>query len=471
MKKTQTINLGKVIFTIDQDAYQKLDSYIRSLETHFSDKDDGGEIVTDIEARIAEILNEKKVSIISVDDVVEIINIMGNPEQYDFEEDDSENNSQKLNPSKEVVKRIYRHPTENVIAGVGAGLATRFNVDPLIIRTLLFISIFLNGLGVILYIFLWIMMPKVKSTSDLLRMRGLPINSASISKIINEEKVSNIKLIKNNSVIQSFVSLVKIILFPIIFIFGIFLSLVFLSVLLELDYHYYYFLFVLIAVFSTIIFLTLREIFISKKRLSLKQKMLPISLLIISIISLVFFLPKYFYNNEEIISLSEIASEDIHISMNLKNLEIYSYYKEDKQEDGKRTITSKSRFRMKAPSIAKLKLKIKRSNNQEIYLIIHDKGFSSSPISSLLSSKLYNISGNHLTLEGRNRPLLSYLKTEITILVPDNKSVYLDKSLEGILSYLETVDNIDIDSVFNFFILEMTGWKMTDRGFVKKPIP
>ena len=193
--------------------------------------------------------------------------------------------------------------------------------------------------------------------------------------------------------------------------------------------------------------------------------MLPISLLIISIISLVFFSPKHFYNKEEIISLSEIASEDIHISMNLKNREIYSYYREDKEEDGKRTITSKSRFRFKFPfpTIAKLELKFKRSNDQEIYLIIHDKGFSSSLIPSLLSSKLYNFSGNHLTLEDRYIPYLSYLKTEITILIPENKSVYLDNSLKEVLSYLETVDYIDIDSVAGHT------WKMTDRGFVKKP--
>ena len=465
MKKTQTINLGKVIFTIDQDAYQKLDSYIRSLETHFSDKDDGGEIVADIEARIAEIINEKKVSIISVDDVVEIINIMGNPEQYDFEEDDSKNSSHKLNPSKEVVKRIYRHPTENVIAGVGAGLGIRFNVDPLIIRTLLFISIFLNGLGVILYIFLWILMPKVKSTSDLLRMRGLPINSASISKLINEEKVSNIKLIKNNWVIQSFVSLVKIILFPIILIFGIFLSLVFLTLLPQLSYEYYFFLFVLIAVFSTIIFFTLREIFIVKKGFSLRQKILPISLLIISVISLVFFFPKHFYNNEEIISLSEIASEDIHISMNLEKRKFFNAFMEEKHENGKTTITLFP-FRFGDKKIRNLDLKIKRSNDQEIYLIIHDKGFSSSPIpSSLLYSKPYNISGNHLTLEDRNRPQLSYLKTEITILVPDSKSVYLDESLKGILSYLETVDNLNSDQTIGH------KWKMTDKGLIKQPSP
>ena len=80
-----------------------------------------------------------------------------------------------------------------------------------------------------------------------------------------------------------------------------------------------------------------------------------------------------------------------------------------------------------------------------------------------MSSKLYNLSGNHLTLEDRNRPQLSYLKTEVTILVPENKSVYLDKSLTDILFYLETVDNVNS--------YQATGhkWKMTDKGFVKKP--
>ena len=58
MKKTFTINLGGIIFHIDEDAYQMLNRYLDSLKHHFSVMDDYQEILDDIELRIAEILQE-----------------------------------------------------------------------------------------------------------------------------------------------------------------------------------------------------------------------------------------------------------------------------------------------------------------------------------------------------------------------------------------------------------------------------
>ena len=65
MKKTQTINLGGIIFHIEMDAYDQLHTYLTSVKNRFADTDGQDEIIVDIEARIAEILNEKKVKIIT----------------------------------------------------------------------------------------------------------------------------------------------------------------------------------------------------------------------------------------------------------------------------------------------------------------------------------------------------------------------------------------------------------------------
>ncbi len=54
MKKTLTINLSGLVFHIDEDAYEKLKSYIDAISSQFNNGD-GKEIVRDIEARIAEI--------------------------------------------------------------------------------------------------------------------------------------------------------------------------------------------------------------------------------------------------------------------------------------------------------------------------------------------------------------------------------------------------------------------------------
>jgi phage shock protein PspC (stress-responsive transcriptional regulator) len=54
MKKTISINISGVIFHIEEDGYDKLKSYLSSIQQYFSTYEDSQEIVTDIENRIAE---------------------------------------------------------------------------------------------------------------------------------------------------------------------------------------------------------------------------------------------------------------------------------------------------------------------------------------------------------------------------------------------------------------------------------
>ena len=58
MKKTVTVNLGGTVYNIDEDAYVLLDNYLKNLRIHFEKETDGDEIVRDMEARIAELLQE-----------------------------------------------------------------------------------------------------------------------------------------------------------------------------------------------------------------------------------------------------------------------------------------------------------------------------------------------------------------------------------------------------------------------------
>ena len=59
MKKTLTVNLNGIVFHIDEDAYQLLDSYLTNLRIHFSREEGSDEIMSDFEARISELLNER----------------------------------------------------------------------------------------------------------------------------------------------------------------------------------------------------------------------------------------------------------------------------------------------------------------------------------------------------------------------------------------------------------------------------
>ena len=58
MKKTVNINLNGVVFHIDEDAFALLQSYLESLTGHFHRTEGKDEIMSDIEARIAEMFQE-----------------------------------------------------------------------------------------------------------------------------------------------------------------------------------------------------------------------------------------------------------------------------------------------------------------------------------------------------------------------------------------------------------------------------
>ncbi len=56
--------------------------------------------------------------------------------------------------------RITKSKTDKVIDGVCGGLAEYFGIDSVIVRLIFVVLIFLNGIGLLLYIILVIIMPK-----------------------------------------------------------------------------------------------------------------------------------------------------------------------------------------------------------------------------------------------------------------------------------------------------------------------
>ncbi|MBW2964603.1 PspC domain-containing protein [Candidatus Woesearchaeota archaeon] len=57
-------------------------------------------------------------------------------------------------------KRLYRSRDDKMIAGVCGGIAEHLNVDPVWIRLAAVVLIFANGIGLILYILGWILIPQ-----------------------------------------------------------------------------------------------------------------------------------------------------------------------------------------------------------------------------------------------------------------------------------------------------------------------
>ena len=195
MKKTFTINISGSIFHIDEDAYEKLQKYLHMLNRHFGVALEGQEILQDIEARIAELFIEKtanKVEVITDLMVDEVIARMGKPEDFmEPAEEESTDQGQSETATQEegqkIRRRLYRDGDNRVLGGVCSGMGAYFNIDPVILRIIFVLVLFMGGASVLIYIILWIVVPKAKTTAQRLEMRGKEATVSNIEKSIKEE--------------------------------------------------------------------------------------------------------------------------------------------------------------------------------------------------------------------------------------------------------------------------------------------
>jgi phage shock protein PspC (stress-responsive transcriptional regulator) len=196
MKETTTINISGIIFHIDLDAYEKLKTYFQELKKRFGDNEEGKEIINDIELRIAEILQEKltdKKQVVTIEDVDNIIETMGHPEDFETDTEDEEK-SYKEDPRTESGERaLYRDPDNTVLGGVCSGLGHYFGLDPVIIRVITVLFTIFYGVGFLIYIILWAFIPKASTTAQKLEMKGEPVTAENIKRTIkkNYEEVKN----------------------------------------------------------------------------------------------------------------------------------------------------------------------------------------------------------------------------------------------------------------------------------------
>ena len=62
---------------------------------------------------------------------------------------------------KKKVKRLYRaSKKDSMIAGVCAGIADYFEIDPVLVRLLWVLFVFGFGTGILAYLLAWVIMPR-----------------------------------------------------------------------------------------------------------------------------------------------------------------------------------------------------------------------------------------------------------------------------------------------------------------------
>ncbi|MGE5428427.1 MAG: PspC domain-containing protein [Methylococcaceae bacterium] len=187
MKKTFTINISGNVFHIEEDAFDKLNMYLLSLNQYFSTQNGGQEIISDIESRIAELFHEKineQQESVTTEWVDEVMHKMGKPEDFMGEEEAQDTQM----GSERIKKRLYRDTENRILGGVCYGLSAYLNIDPVILRILFILLVFAGaGISAVIYLILWVVVPKATTTAQRLEMRGEEPTITNIQKTIQEE--------------------------------------------------------------------------------------------------------------------------------------------------------------------------------------------------------------------------------------------------------------------------------------------
>jgi len=190
MKKVTNMSLTGIAFSIEEDAYDVLKKYLSAIEAHFSSEQDGEEILTDIESGIAEKLMielktpQSAVTLLMVEKVIKEMGRVGDIiGEKDYASADDE--ASAMNAQKEK-RRLFRNTDDVIIAGVASGIAKYLDIDPVYTRLAFVLAIFLNGIGLVAYIVLWLVMRPAKTTTEKYQMRGEKVTLSSIAKQIED---------------------------------------------------------------------------------------------------------------------------------------------------------------------------------------------------------------------------------------------------------------------------------------------
>jgi len=209
MKKVISVTLGSLVYSIEDDAYEKLKSYLSTVARHFGNIEDGDEIVADIENSISEKFFEKGKSgekAVTKEDVDVVIEEMGTVKDFvqsSTGEAAEDEDGGKRHEDKKQSRRMYRNPDDKILGGVASGIAAYSGLDVLAIRIVFIVFTFLTGIGFVVYLVLWLLVPEAQSASQKLEMRGEPVTIASLKENVSKEFES---LKKNSGTFRKIIS-------------------------------------------------------------------------------------------------------------------------------------------------------------------------------------------------------------------------------------------------------------------------
>lgn len=181
MKKVITAGVGGRSFTINEDAYGRLESYLNLFRAHVREVGTQ-EVMDELESRIAELFYEEVgdgARVVDLELVEKVISQLGMP--------DGSDSSAAEDPVK-AVRKLYRDTDDVRIAGVCSGLALYFGIDTALVRILMLVALIAGSVGFWLYVILWIAVPKAVTPAQKCELRGLAPTAGNLSKFSSYKK-------------------------------------------------------------------------------------------------------------------------------------------------------------------------------------------------------------------------------------------------------------------------------------------
>lgn len=82
------------------------------------------------------------------------------------------------------IKKMYRDTENKVVGGVASGAAAYFGLDTTLVRILFVLFTIFGGLGLVVYIIMWIALPEAKTITEKMRMQGEPVTLSNIESSV-----------------------------------------------------------------------------------------------------------------------------------------------------------------------------------------------------------------------------------------------------------------------------------------------
>ncbi len=188
MKNLTNISLAGRGFTLEDDAYLRLNQYLEHYRIRLSDPElQKGEVMDEIESRIAEIFYQEigeSNRVITLPVVEKMASTLGMPDGSAERVYTSQESGEKaLRP-----KKLFRNPDEKSIAGVCSGIAVYFDVDITLVRIVMLIALLAGSAGFWVYVIFWIAVPVADTPAKKCEMYGLEPTADNLARFARGAK-------------------------------------------------------------------------------------------------------------------------------------------------------------------------------------------------------------------------------------------------------------------------------------------